>query len=158
MIISACNPQAIRRSRLQGNEGVAQPDSFLYYQPVAIADPFLDSLKLDLGKEQSVKVRLIPPLPPPAPTTKQVQGFRVQTFAGLDSLNALVSVEKLKITITDSIYFFKESNLFRRICKIRSGVAISPTISGFFTSVRFAGKGISRTIGMFAVLIPRFAK
>ncbi len=109
----ACNPQNIRRSRLQDNQGEAQADSFLYYQPMALNDSFLDSLKAGYDKEESIKVRLIPPPPPPAPKTKQVEGFRVQTFAGLDSLNALISVEKLKTAINDSIYFFKQNNLFK---------------------------------------------
>lgn len=113
LIIVGCNTQNIRRSRLQENQSVAQPDSFLYYQPVAINDPFLDSLKTGYDKEESIKVRLIPPPPPPAPKTKQVKGFRVQTFAGLDSINALVSMEKLKKAVTDSIYFFKEKGLFK---------------------------------------------
>ncbi|KAA3614719.1 MAG: SPOR domain-containing protein [Calditrichaeota bacterium] len=112
-IMVACNPQGIRRSRLQGNQTEAQPDSFLYYQPMAINDPFLDSLKSGNDKEESVKVRLIPPPPPQPPTTKQVEGFRIQTFAGLDSVNALASIEKLKTMVNDSIYFFKDKGLHK---------------------------------------------
>jgi sporulation related protein len=113
IIFNSCNPQGIRRSRMQGEETMAKPDSFLYYQPMALNDSFLDSLKIENDKEQSLKVRLIPPPPPPAPKTKRVEGFRVQTFAGLDSINALYLVERLKDTVKDSIYFFKENNLYK---------------------------------------------
>jgi len=112
-IIIACNPQSIRRSRLQDNQAEAQPDSFLYYQPMAINDSFLDSLTSVNDKEEVLKVRLIPPPPPPAPKTKQVTGYRIQTFAGLDSINAITSIEKLKTVVQDSIYFLREKGLFK---------------------------------------------
>ena len=112
-IFIACNTQNIRRSRLQDNQTESQPDSFLYYQPMAITDTFLDSLKTSYDKDESIKVRLFPPPPPPVPKTKQVEGFRIQTFAGLDSINALTVIQKLKNTVTDSIYFFKDKGLFK---------------------------------------------
>lgn len=114
LILFACNPQAIRKARLQQTAAPeAQADSFLYYQTVTLENTFLDSMSLKNDSEQSVFVRLLPPPPPPAPKTKQVDGFRVQVFAGLDSLNALTAMEKVKQAVTDSIYFLKESSLFK---------------------------------------------
>ncbi len=112
----SCNVESIRKARLQNEaekQQSSQVDSFLYYQPVALNDPFLDSLKVQHDFEQALKVRVIPPPAAPAPTTRQVDGYRVQTFAGIDSLNALVIVNNLKVVLNDSIYFFKEKELFK---------------------------------------------
>jgi hypothetical protein len=88
-------------------------DSFLYYQPVALNDPFLDSLSGQYDTDQVVKVRVIPPPPPPPAKMKQVEGYRVQTFAGTDSINALVMVNNLRNALPDSVYFLKEDALFK---------------------------------------------
>ena len=112
-LIFSCNVQSIRKSRLQNaaeKQQSAQVDSFLYYQPIALNDPFLDSLKSQHDVEQAIKIRVIPPAAAPKPTTKMVEGYRVQTFAGIDSLNALVMVNNLKAVLEDSIYFFKEKD------------------------------------------------
>ena len=115
-VIISCNVQNIRKARLQNKaekQQSAQVDSFLYYQPVTLNDPFLDSLNVQNDMEQTLKVRILPPPSPPAPTTKQVEGYRVQTFAGLDSLNALVLTNDLRSAIEDSVYLFKEKELFK---------------------------------------------
>lgn len=108
-IIYACNPQNIRRER--GEQ--APPDSFLYYQPVAMENAFLDSMNTKYDQEVALKMRIIPPPPPPAPTVKQVDGFRIQLFAGADSMNVLTSAENIKRSLPDSLYFLKENNLFK---------------------------------------------
>jgi len=115
-LILSCNVESIRKSRLQSTaekQQNAQVDSFLYYQPIALNDPFLDSLKVQNDSEQALKIRVVPPPAPPRPKTKQVEGYRVQTFAGIDSLNAFVMVNNLKTVFKDSIYFFKENELFK---------------------------------------------
>lgn len=115
-IIVSCNVQSIRKARLQNSaekQQSAQVDSFLYYQPVTLNDAFLDSLKAGNDSAQTLKIRIVPPPAPPAPKFKQVEGYRVQTFAGIDSLNALVLVNQLRSALDDSVYFFKERELFK---------------------------------------------
>jgi len=115
-VASSCNIESIRKSRLQNTaekQKSAQVDSFLYYQPVTLQDPFLDSLKLNNDKEQLVNVRIVPPPLPPPPKVKQVEGYRVQAFAGVDSINALVMASNLRKTLKDSVYFFKEKGLYK---------------------------------------------
>ena len=50
------------------------------------------------------------------------------------------------------------SNLFCRTWEMRSAVAMRPTINGRFAVKRLSGIGTPRTIGMLAVLMPRFAR
>ena len=111
VLFYACNPQNIRRER--GEQTQAPPDSFLYYQPVALENAFLDSMNTKYDQEVSLKMRMVPPPPPPAPKVKLVDGFRIQLFAGADSMNVLTSAENIKRTLSDSVYFFKEKNLFK---------------------------------------------
>jgi len=108
--------ESIRKARLQNEaekQQTAQVDSFLYYQPVVLNDPFLDSLTVQHDKQQTLKIRVVPPPPPPPSQFKQVEGYRVQTFAGIDSINALVMVNDLQARQQDSVYFFKEEALFK---------------------------------------------
>ena len=90
----------------------AKPDSFLFYQPENINNSFLDSMSTSYDKEISLKMQLLPPPPAPAPKTKKIDGFRVQLFAGLDSLNAASILPRLENS-QDSLYFFKEKELFK---------------------------------------------
>jgi SPOR domain len=116
LMFFSCNVGSIRKARLENKaekQKSAQVDSFLYYQPVVLNDPFLDSLKNANDQEQLINIRVIPPPKPPTPNVKQVDGYRVQTFAGVDSLNALVMVNNLKAVLNDSVYFFKEKGLFK---------------------------------------------
>lgn len=111
IIIAACNPQNIRRMRNSGQS--AQADSFLFYQPASVQNAFLDSLNSTYDKEVVLAMHLVPPPPPPAPTTKQVEGFRVQIFAGLDSINAAIAAKNIQNVSEDTVYFFKEKGLFK---------------------------------------------
>jgi hypothetical protein len=42
-----------------------------------------------------------------------VEGFRVQIFAGLDSINAMIKARQCRNVTTDSVYLFKEKALFK---------------------------------------------
>jgi hypothetical protein len=117
VIMFSCNVENIRRARLN-NEPVehkqsAQADSFLYYQPVALSDPFLDSLTIENDHSQTLNIILIPPASPPASKTRQIEGFRVQIFAGVDSLNVLGEMLRVKEVAEDTVYFFKEGGLYK---------------------------------------------
>jgi hypothetical protein len=111
LVFMACNPQNIRR--LRKVEQKAQPDSFLFYQPTSVPSPFLDSLNSEYDEEVILAMRLIPPPLPPAPKTKQVDGFRVQLFAGLDSINAAIAAQNIRNVTQDTVYFFKEKGLYK---------------------------------------------
>jgi len=111
ILFTACQPQNIRRMRNTGQK--AQPDSFLFYQPAPLTNTFLDSLNLGNDKEVLLSMRLVPPPAPPATKTKQVDGFRVQLFAGLDSINAAIAAQNIQKVAIDSVYFFKEKGLFK---------------------------------------------
>lgn len=115
-ITLACNVQSIRRERMNRNQSdsqSAQVDSFLYYQQNTLNDNFLDSLKTENDTEQIVKVEVLPPPAPPPPTMKQIEGFRIQTFAGLDSVNGLIAASELREMTADTVYYFKENGLFK---------------------------------------------
>ncbi|HED11848.1 MAG TPA: SPOR domain-containing protein [Caldithrix abyssi] len=107
---TACNPGLVRQERLANKRPAA--DSTLYYSASHIGDPFLDSLKTDTARV-SLVLTLYPPPPPPPPKFRQIEGFRVQLFAGLDSLNGRVIAGELQGVMADSVYFFKEKGLYK---------------------------------------------
>lgn len=113
--IISCNVQNIRRARLNKNivsqTQNTQVDSFLYFQPTTLRNGFLDSLNTQFDNQISLKVRVFPP--PAPPKFKQVEGYRVQIFAGLDSINALSMVYQVKGFVDDSVYFYKEKGLHK---------------------------------------------
>ena len=110
LLTTACNPGMVRRERLGERRPAA--DSTLYYSAAKLKDPFLDSLKTDTARV-TLELTLYPPPPPPPPRFRQIEGYRVQLFAGLDSLNGQVMAGELKKAITDTVYFFKEKGLYK---------------------------------------------
>ncbi len=110
LYLQACHPGLIREQRTTGK--TPTPDSTLYYTPRILADPFLDSLKTDLSTAV-VYLTLTPPPQPPAPRFKTIDGYRVQLFAGVDSLNGKTLAAKLRNALNDSIYFFRDGALFK---------------------------------------------
>ncbi len=110
ILITGCNPGLVRQERLAGQRPTA--DSTLYYPASVISDPFLDSLKTDTSGVR-LMLTLYPPPPPPPPKFRQIDGFRVQLFAGLDSLNGRVMAGELQGIMEDSVYFFKEKGLYK---------------------------------------------
>ncbi len=110
VVIAGCNPGLVRQERLAGQRPTA--DSTLYYSAPDISDPFLDSLKTDTSRVR-LMLTLYPPPPPPPPKFRQIDGYRVQLFAGLDSLNGRVMAGELHKIIEDSVYFFREKGLYK---------------------------------------------
>jgi hypothetical protein len=92
-----------------------QVDSALYFQQVEVVDPFIDSVFSPAGQTGSLSMKLIPPPPPEPeiPRFKEIEGFRVQIFAGIDSINAVPVLRQACQVSTDSVYLFKESGLFK---------------------------------------------
>lgn len=108
--LSSCQPRASIR-----HQPKAEVDSSLYFQQVDIDDPFLDTIFQNPTQSISLSKEIYPPPPPKAepPKFKGVEGFRVQIFAGLDSINALSAQYLAKNMVTDSIYIFNEKGLFK---------------------------------------------
>jgi len=88
-------------------------DSQLFYQQKDVKEPFLDSLLTNPGNSALLTTTLLPPPPPPPDSMKQIEGFRIQAFAGLDSVKAFLIKEKLKSLSTAKLYIFKENGLFK---------------------------------------------
>ena len=104
----ACQPSSL----IKKEEVKAAPDSVLFYQQKDIADPFIDAVIAAKEDTLILHTLLIPP-PPPPEKYRQIEGLRVQVFAGLDSLNAKNIRHQLANAQSDSVYLFKEKGLFK---------------------------------------------
>ncbi len=102
----SCAPQAVFTVKKP-----AEPDSVLFYQQKNVADPFIDSILSQPGDSSEISIRLIPP--PPPDTLRLVEGFRVQVFAGLDSVRAVSVTHKIASILQDSVYLFKDKGLYK---------------------------------------------
>jgi len=91
----------------------ADMDSVLFYQQKDPADPFIDSILSNPGDSASIRVILTPAPPPTTDTLRQIDGFRVQVFAGLDSLRAKTVQLSTSQLVSDSTYLVKEGGLFK---------------------------------------------
>jgi hypothetical protein len=88
-------------------------DSTLYFQQVDVDDPFLDTVFQGPDTQVVLTKTIVPPEKAKQRTIKEVEGFRVQIFAGIDSLNALATFEQAGTVLTDTVYFFKDKGLFK---------------------------------------------
>ncbi len=107
-LIISCQPSALFKKEVPK----AMPDSVLFYQQKDLADPFIDAVIAAKEDTLILQTRLIPP-PPPPKKFRQIEGLRVQVFAGLDSLNALSIRHQLINGQSDSVYLFKEKGLYK---------------------------------------------
>jgi hypothetical protein len=111
VIIVSCQPKPMIRATHQ-----APVDSVLFFQTRTITDAFVAKTDGSVDEPITLKVDRYPPprLEPPPPRFKEIEGFRVQAFAGLDSLGVSKTAESLQsIVLPDSIYFFREHGLFK---------------------------------------------
>jgi len=110
-ILISCRPS----SRFIKPESETPIDSTLYFEQVDISDPFLDSLNQIQDKKITLSKTYVPPAQPEPEISqfKEVEGFRVQIFAGLDSINALAIKYQAKDLTSDSIHFFQEKGLYK---------------------------------------------
>ncbi len=109
LVMAGCQPAAIVRPITRGSE----VDSVFYYRQQPVADPFLDSLSLHDNRNLTLRKTVLP-LPAPIDPFDHAAGFRVQVFAGADSIKAVQ--EKLQAAPAvgqDSVYLFRENGLFK---------------------------------------------
>ena len=110
LIISSC-----QRALVKKQQSTADVDSTLFFEQSEIHDPFLDQLAANPSQSFLLKKTIIPP-PKPEPEKskfKSVEGYRVQIFAGVDSLNALSTMSTAGGIVSDTIYIFREKGLFK---------------------------------------------
>jgi hypothetical protein len=111
LILISCRPS----SRAIKSEPETLIDSTFYFKQVDVSDPFLDSLFHNRDTTIILSKTYFPTIQPETEISrfKEIQGFRVQVFAGLDSINALQIMPQARGLVTDSIHFFQEKGLFK---------------------------------------------
>jgi len=107
IVLFSCQPKGVVK-----NDQEAQIDSSLYYVQEDINDPFIDTVFQEPDTSMTLQKNLYPPAEV-KPKFKQVEGFRVQIFAGLDTINADVAFTQANGMISDSVYIFKEQGLLK---------------------------------------------
>jgi len=110
LVLAACQP----RSAVHKTE-TADVDSVLYFQQRDLDDPFLDTVFNSPDEPVRIETRLLPPPVPPEipPRFKEIEGFRVQVFAGIDSLNSLPVLDQIMGLTGDSVYYFLDKGLYK---------------------------------------------
>lgn len=108
ILLYSCNSALINR----GAQPDGNVDSILFYQQADLPDPLIDAVLAETDDEVRLSTTLIPP-PPPVPQFKQIEGFRIQVYAGVDSINTLTELTRARELTQDSIYFFSESGLYK---------------------------------------------
>ena len=104
-----CNPKTL----LTGVTHTSDVDSVLFYQQHPVADPFLDGIQTDPGNSARLTTMLLPPPPPPPPDYREIEGFRIQLFAGTDSSSALTMQNKVTTDTDDPVYLIHEGGLYK---------------------------------------------
>jgi len=111
ILIFACQPRPMTRATNQ-----VPVDSALFFEQRSVTDEFIAQTDGNADQLITLKVeRYPPPEEEPLPSRfREVEGFRVQAFAGLDSLSVYGIAESLRdIVLPDSIYVFHDRGLFK---------------------------------------------
>lgn len=109
LLLFYCNPKAI----LTGVTHTSDVDSVLFYQQNPLPDPLLDGIKSNPGDSARITALILPPPPPPPPDYREIQGFRIQLFAGTDSMGAATIKQKADSEVDDMVYLLNEGGLFK---------------------------------------------
>ena len=104
-----CNPKTL----LGGSESKADVDSILFYQQTNLSDPFLDEINNNPGNEATLKAEIVPPPPPPPPDYREIEGFRIQVFAGTDSVNARAIKYQVTSDFDQPVYMVHDGGLYK---------------------------------------------
>ena len=108
IILLSCDPALIKKQ----SDPHAGVDSVLFYQQADLPDPLIDAVLSETDQEVRLETTLIPP-PPPVPQFRQIEGFRIQIFAGVDSLNTLTKLVEANLATEDTIYMFRDGGLYK---------------------------------------------
>jgi cell division septation protein DedD len=98
----------------KGNENPnAEIDSVFFYKQRDVENPLIDAV-LDTAETSSVvlKKQLVPEAEP-LPDYKLIQGYRVQIFAGLDSINALFTKNKAEQQVSEPVYIVRSGEMVK---------------------------------------------
>jgi hypothetical protein len=108
--IVACQPRAMTRAAHK-----APLDSALYFEQRDISDSFFDTIEITGDNPVMLSLDRIPPTPPvpPLPDYNEVDGFRVQAFAGVDSFSTVKTAESIRKVVSDTVYVLAEKGLFK---------------------------------------------
>jgi hypothetical protein len=107
IVFIACQPKtAVKKDE------TATVDSAFYYVQKDIDDPFLDTVFQEPDPSIALKKEIYPP-PDQKPKFKEIEGFRVQIFAGIDTLNAISSRSQAKALVPDSVYLLEDKGLLK---------------------------------------------
>lgn len=109
-ILISCQPKSTTKIIQQ-----APVDSALYYQQADIADPFLDTIFQTPDQPITIAKTIYPPAQPAElrPEFKEVEGFRVQVFAGIDSISAQAIRAEVKTVTVDSVHYLVDKGLYK---------------------------------------------
>lgn len=109
-LLSSCQKTLVKNSNTE-----MAIDSMKYFSNIEINDPFLEKLNNTTNDTFILKKTLIPqPIPEPVKSKyKTIEGYRVQIFAGVDSINALASKNLANTTVADTIYSISEKGLYK---------------------------------------------
>ncbi len=106
-LLFSCQPSLLKKSEPQKSN----IDSVFFYQKKDVPDPLIDGLLTTSDEPVVLKKRVVPKNQPVK--FKEIDGFRVQVFASVDSSNALSVLNKVKPVVKDSVYLIHEKNLFK---------------------------------------------
>ena len=146
-LFNSCQKNLIRKEIKTG-----EVDSSLYFKQVEISDPFLAKLEENPNQSFTLSKAILPPKSPQPEKAKfkTIEGFRVQIFAGVDSLNALASKNLAKSTVKDTLYVFNEKGLLKLQVGDYPYYPQADSIKRIFRQTHFPGAWIVKT----NILIP----
>jgi hypothetical protein len=108
-LMIACQPGKVAKK-----ETTVLPDSTLYYQQADISDPFLDTIFQEPDQTIALNKTIYPLYKADVPQKfKEAEGFRVQVFAGSDSVKVNSVRQEIAIITDDSVHYFNEKGLYK---------------------------------------------
>lgn len=106
LLLASCNPGSLIKK-----EEKKDIIDVLYYKQADIEDPLIDAVLSGENDTAIIKTKLFPP--PPLQKAKQADGFRIQVFAGVDSINAASTKYNLEQQLADTVYLYSTDGLYK---------------------------------------------
>jgi hypothetical protein len=107
LLLTACQPKIANKT-----DETAAADSAFYYVQKDIDDPFLDTVFQAPDGSVNLKKDVYPP-PVQKPRFMEIEGYRVQIFAGVDTINALSTRSEAARMVADSVYLLDDQGLLK---------------------------------------------